>query len=124
MAPEEVMRAWVREFNKEGIAIDTKRFMPQKGPETLPTEEVGGREDLFLVGTEQEDEQRLRASAEVRRSLYLRCYESPDGEEIGPLMRVVRQFLYAVLGNCATFGHSLSYRTCIFERSARRSARC
>jgi putative transposase len=32
LAPEEVMRAWVREFNKEGVPIDTERFMPHKGP--------------------------------------------------------------------------------------------
>jgi putative transposase len=32
LAPEEVMRIWVREFNKEGVAIEEKEFMPQKGP--------------------------------------------------------------------------------------------
>ena len=32
LAPEEVMRAWVREFNKEGVPIDAKTFVPQKGP--------------------------------------------------------------------------------------------
>jgi putative transposase len=32
LAPEEVMRAWVMEWNKEGVPIDTKTFMPQKGP--------------------------------------------------------------------------------------------
>jgi putative transposase len=32
IAPEEVMRAWVREFNKEGIAIDLDKLMPEKGP--------------------------------------------------------------------------------------------
>jgi putative transposase len=32
LAPEEVMWAWVREFNKEGVAIDAKKFMPPKGP--------------------------------------------------------------------------------------------
>jgi putative transposase len=32
LAPEEVMRAWVREFAKEGVAIDAKKFMPRKGP--------------------------------------------------------------------------------------------
>ena len=32
LAPEEVMRAWVREWNKEGVPIDTERFMPHKGP--------------------------------------------------------------------------------------------
>jgi putative transposase len=31
-APEEVMWAWVREFDKEGVAIDAKKFMPPKGP--------------------------------------------------------------------------------------------
>ena len=30
-APEEVMRAWVREWNKEAVAIDVKKFMPEKG---------------------------------------------------------------------------------------------
>jgi len=32
LVSEEVMRAWVREWNREGVPIDTKRFMPQKGP--------------------------------------------------------------------------------------------
>ena len=31
-APEEVMMAWVREFTKEGVSIDPKKLMPQKGP--------------------------------------------------------------------------------------------
>src|ERR687896_1845563 len=31
-APEEVMMAWVRELDKEGIPVDPKKFMPQKGP--------------------------------------------------------------------------------------------
>jgi putative transposase len=34
-APEEVMWAWVREFNKEGVAIDAKKVMPPKGPRPL-----------------------------------------------------------------------------------------
>ena len=32
LAPEEVMRAWVREFNKEGIPIDPKKLVQEKGP--------------------------------------------------------------------------------------------
>ena len=32
LAPEEVMNAWVRELNKEGIAIDAKKFTPRKDP--------------------------------------------------------------------------------------------
>jgi putative transposase len=31
-APEEVMMRWAREWAKEGMVIDTKRFMPEKGP--------------------------------------------------------------------------------------------
>jgi putative transposase len=32
MAPEEVMRAWVREWNEEGVAIDSEKLVPEKGP--------------------------------------------------------------------------------------------
>src|ERR671916_281487 len=32
LAPEEVMLAWVRELNKEGVPVDPKKFMPHKGP--------------------------------------------------------------------------------------------
>jgi putative transposase len=31
-APEEVMMAWVRGFDKEGVAIDLEKLMPGKGP--------------------------------------------------------------------------------------------
>jgi putative transposase len=31
-APEEVMMRWTKEWAKEGIAIDTEQFMPEKGP--------------------------------------------------------------------------------------------
>lgn len=32
LAPEEVMRAWVRQWHREGVPIDTDSFMPHKGP--------------------------------------------------------------------------------------------
>jgi len=32
MAPEEVMRVWVREWNKEGVPIDPKKLLAEKGP--------------------------------------------------------------------------------------------
>jgi putative transposase len=32
VAPEEVMRAWVREWNEEGVAIDLDELIPEKGP--------------------------------------------------------------------------------------------
>jgi transposase len=31
-APEQVMSAWVREFNKEGVPIDLEKLVPEKGP--------------------------------------------------------------------------------------------
>ena len=62
-------------------------------PQALLAEEMDSGADLLLVGTEQEDEQRLREAAGDRRSLHLRGDEPPDGEEIGSLMRVFRQFL-------------------------------
>jgi hypothetical protein len=53
---------------------------------------VGCGEDIFLALSEPEDEQRLRASAGELGSLYLGGDEPPYGEEIGPFMRVFRQF--------------------------------
>jgi putative transposase len=35
LAPEEVMRAWVREFNKEGVPIDLDELLPRKGPRPI-----------------------------------------------------------------------------------------
>jgi putative transposase len=32
LAPEEVMRAWVRELTEEGVAIDLEKLLAQKGP--------------------------------------------------------------------------------------------
>ena len=63
-----------------------------QGPKAILAEEVGGGEDLLVAFSEQEDEQRLREAARKLRSVPLRCYEPPDGEEIGPLMRVFRRF--------------------------------
>src|SRR5215216_8045087 len=67
------------------------------GPETLLAEKMDSGAHLRMVGPEQEAEQRLREAAGERRSFHLRSHESPDGEEIGTLMRVFRQFLYGVL---------------------------
>jgi hypothetical protein len=40
-APEEVMMAGVREFNKEGVVVDLEKLLPGKGPRPfLPNEEV------------------------------------------------------------------------------------
>jgi putative transposase len=35
-APEEVLRAWAREWAKEGVAVDWEKLMPPKGFQVLP----------------------------------------------------------------------------------------
>jgi hypothetical protein len=92
LAPEQVMNAWVREFNKEGVPIDLEKLMAEKGPRPfLPKRWIVER-TLALVGTEQEAEQGLREAAGEWRSFHLRGDESSDGEEISTLMRLFGQF--------------------------------
>ena len=91
-APDEVMMRWAREWAKEGVAIDWKKLLPPEGPRPFLPIKVDSGADLFLVGTEREAEQRLRATAGERRSLHLRGDEPPYGKAFGPLMRVFRQF--------------------------------
>ena len=67
-APEEVMMRWVREFNKEGLAIDPKRFMPEKGPRPfLPKRWVVERTFSWLSQNRRmsKDYERLPESAEA-----------------------------------------------------------
>ena len=61
---------------------------------------MGSRENIFMNRPEQEDEQGLREAAGELGSDHLRGHEPPDGEEIGPLMRVFRQFLETVRKGC------------------------
>jgi transposase len=87
-APEGVMMRWAREWAKE---------------------EVGGGEDLLLVGPEQEAEQGLRASSEDRGSSHLRGDEPSYGEALGPQMRVFRQFPNGVLRSSRLRNSQLAY---------------
>ena len=67
-APEEVMRAWVREFNREGAAIDAERFMPQKGPRPfLPKRWIVERTFAWLDQNRRmsKDYERLPESSEA-----------------------------------------------------------
>src|SRR5215212_9366627 len=60
---------------------------------------VGGRAHIFVVGTEQTDEQGLRKASRDERGVCLRGDESLDGEALGSLVRLFRRFLHGVLGN-------------------------
>jgi putative transposase len=67
-APEEVMMRWVREFDEEGIPVDPKKFMPEKGPRPfLPKRWVVERTFSWLGQDRRmsEDYERLPESAEA-----------------------------------------------------------
>ena len=66
--PEEVMIRWVREFNKEGVAVDAKKFMPQEGPRPfLPKRWIVERTFSWLSQNRRlsKDYERLPESSEA-----------------------------------------------------------
>ena len=68
MAPEEVMRAWVREFNKEEVPIDPKKLVQEKGPRAfLPKRWIVERTLAWLGQNRRmsKDYERLCASGEA-----------------------------------------------------------
>ena len=68
MAPEEVMWAWVRELNKEGIPVDPKKFVPEKGPRPfLPKRWIVERTFAWLSQNRRmsKDYERLPESSEA-----------------------------------------------------------
>jgi putative transposase len=67
LAPEVMMR-WVREFNKEGIPVDAKKFMPHKGPRPfLPKRWIVERTFSWLSQNRRmsKDYERLPESSEA-----------------------------------------------------------
>jgi putative transposase len=68
MAQEEVMRAWVREWNKEGVPMDLAKLMPGKGPRPfLPKRWIVERTFSWLGQNRRmsKDYERLPESAEA-----------------------------------------------------------
>jgi putative transposase len=68
MAPEEVMRAWVKEFNKEGVVIDLDKLMPETGPRPfLPKRSIVERTFAWLGQNRRlsKDYERLPESGEA-----------------------------------------------------------
>jgi putative transposase len=67
-APEEVMMKWAEEWSKEGVELDTKKFMPEKGPRPfLPKRWVVERTFSWLGQNRRmsKDYERLPESAEA-----------------------------------------------------------
>jgi putative transposase len=68
MAPEEVMRVWVREFDKEGVPIDPKKLVQEKGPRVfLPKRWIVERTLAWLAQNRRmsKDYERLPESGEA-----------------------------------------------------------
>jgi hypothetical protein len=88
-APEEVLMAWAREWAEEGVAVDWRKLLPPKGKGLVVLPRGGGwwsgrsLEDR----SEQEDEQRLREVMCERRSVGVRCHDSPHDEAARPCLR-------------------------------------
>jgi transposase len=61
-----------------------------------PASQVGGRANLLVALSEQEDEQRLRAAVRQRGSVRLRGHDTSDGEQVGSCLRISKQFLHVV----------------------------
>jgi putative transposase len=67
-APEEVMRVWVREFDKEGVPIDPKKLVQEKGPRVfLPKRWIVERTLAWLGQNRRmsKDYERLPGSGEA-----------------------------------------------------------
>jgi hypothetical protein len=62
-----------------------------------PAEAMGGGEDVLVARAEPQAEQGLREADRNERSVRLGGYDAPDGETIGPLMRLFRRFLRSSL---------------------------
>jgi hypothetical protein len=90
--PEEVAKRWAEEWAKEGQKVDWQRLMPPRGYVALPRRWGSGK-DLLVALSEQEDEQGLREAVRQRGSVRLRGNDTSHGEEIGPCLRISKQFL-------------------------------
>jgi putative transposase len=66
-APEEVLRAWAREWAKEGVALDWQKHMPPKGFQVLPRRWVVERTIAWIEQNRRmsKDYERLCASDEA-----------------------------------------------------------
>jgi putative transposase len=66
-APEEVLRAWAREWAKEGVAVDWQKLMPPKGFQVLPRRWVVERTFSWIDQQRRmsKDYERLSASGEA-----------------------------------------------------------
>jgi hypothetical protein len=82
--------AWAQQWAKEGVRVDWQKLLPPKGFQVLPRR-LGCRENICVDLSQPQDEQRLRASSCDERGVYLRSYDSSDGETFSPCAIVFGQ---------------------------------
>ena len=91
--PEEVAERWAREWAKEGKEVDWQRLMPpQRFLKVLPRRWVVERTFSWLGQNRRMSKDYERLAGELG-GLRLRSDEPPYGEEAGPCLRIIRQFL-------------------------------
>ena len=93
---EVMMRRWVKEWAKEGVAIDAHKLLGQRRFGDLPRRWVVERTFSWL-GQNRRYVQGLRTVSRDERGIRLRGYDALDGEAFGSLMRLLRQFQVGVL---------------------------
>ena len=91
-APKEVLMTWTREWAREGVKVDWEKLMPPKGFQVLLRGWVVER-TFSWDRPKQKDEQRLRETHRDERGVHLRGDEPPDGETVGPHVRLFGQSL-------------------------------
>jgi putative transposase len=66
-APEEVLMAWAREWEKEGVAVDWQKLLPPKGFQVLPRRWVVERTIAWIDHNRRmsKDYERLPESSEA-----------------------------------------------------------
>jgi transposase len=98
MAPDEVMRRWVKEWDNERELRSIRRS--SQGAEEVwgSASAMGGGAHVLVVGTEPPYEQGLRKASRNERGVRLRGYDALDGEAFSSLMRLFRQFPYRKVG--------------------------
>jgi transposase len=78
--------AWAEQWLHEGVVVDWEKLLPPKGFVVLPRRWVVER-SFACIWPQPKDEQGLREAMCERRSIRVRCHESPHVEAVGSCLR-------------------------------------
>jgi hypothetical protein len=90
-APEEGLKSWAAEWAKEGEEVDWQKLLPPRGFQVLPRRWVVERTFSWIDQNRRmsKDYERLTETSEA--FIYV-AMSHPDGEAVGSLVRLFRQF--------------------------------